>query len=243
MLELVDIWYEVEGKTILREINARFEEKKVYSILGTNGAGKSTLAYLIMGLEGYRPTRGKILLDGEDITNLSVTERARRGITLMWQEPARFTGIKIRDYLTLGGKRKVSEDELERALETVGLNPLLYLERNVDEKLSGGERKRVELASILLMKPRYTILDEPDSGIDIMSLEMIERVLSELVGAGGSVILVTHREEIALESDYAFLICYGTILKEGDPSTIVQFYKNSCDRCDHPNEPQEEMIE
>jgi Fe-S cluster assembly ATP-binding protein len=242
VLELIDVWYEVEGKAILKGINARFEKQRVYSILGTNGAGKSTLAYLIMGLEGYRPTRGKILLDGEDITDLSVTERAKRGITLMWQEPARFTGIKIRDYLTLGGRRKVSKEELERVLELVGLNPALYLERNVDEKLSGGERKRVELASILLMKPRYTILDEPDSGIDIMSLEMIEKVLSELVNAGGSVILVTHREEIALESDYAFLICHGSILKEGNPSEIVQFYKNSCDRCDHPNEPSGEMI-
>ncbi|PLV60157.1 ABC transporter ATP-binding protein [Thermotoga sp. KOL6] len=243
MLELVDVWYEVEGKAILKGIKAKFEEQKVYAILGTNGAGKSTLAYLIMGLEGYRPSRGKILLDGEDITDFSVTERARRGITLMWQEPSRFTGIKIKDYLTLGGRRPVPDEELYRVLRIVGLNPHLYLERYVDEKLSGGERKRVELASILLLKPRYTILDEPDSGIDIMSLEMIENVLSELVSNGGSVILVTHREEIALESDYAYLICHGAILKEGVPDDIVQFYKSSCDRCDHPNEPQKEMIE
>ncbi|MCD6551142.1 ABC transporter ATP-binding protein, partial [Thermotoga sp.] len=213
MLELVDVWYEVGENAILKGINARFDAQKVYSILGTNGAGKSTLAYLIMGLEGYKPTRGKILLNGEDITDLSVTERARKGLTLMWQEPVRFTGIKVKDYLTLGGKRRVSGEELSRVLEIVGLNPSLYLERSVDEKLSGGERKRVELASVLLMKPRYAILDEPDSGIDIMSLEMIERVLSEIVSSGGSVILVTHREEIALESDYAYLICHGTILK------------------------------
>lgn len=243
MLALVDVWYESDGKAILKNINMTFEPGKVYAILGTNGAGKSTLAYVIMGLEGYRPTRGRILLDGEDITDFPVTERAKRGITLMWQEPARFTGLKLKDYLTLGGKNKVSDEEIKRALEMVGLNPHLYLERLVDEKLSGGERKRVELASVILLKPKYVVLDEPDSGIDIMSVDMIDHVVEELAEKGSCVVLITHREEIALKADYSYLLCRGIVLKEGHPGEIVSFYKASCDRCDHPNEPTERIDE
>lgn len=224
-------------KYILKGINAAFEPGKVYSILGTNGAGKSSLAYLIMGINDYRPSSGKIVLDGEDITSLSVTERAKRGLTLLWQEPVRFQGLTVEQYLTLGGKIKVPADQIDSTLELVGLLPELYKSRMVDGLLSGGERKRVELASILLLKPKYAILDEPDSGIDIMSLSMIEEVVQYIVKNGGTVIVITHREEIAKISQEAYLLCSGSIFAHGLPSKIIEYYKNKCDGCSHANIP------
>ena len=241
MLELREVDFEVEGKKILRKITMRFEEGKKYSILGMNGAGKSTIAYIIMGLEGYKPTSGRVYLDGQDITDLPVSERARRGITLLWQEPARFKGLTVKDYLTLGGKLSLKKEEMIQALELVGLSPLLYLNRAVDESLSGGERKRIELASVLLLKPRYAVLDEPDSGIDIMSLDMIKDVINWLSSYGGTPILITHREEVALETDESYLVCNGIILKKGRSQELVEYYRETCDRCDHINIPIEKV--
>ncbi|MEJ5229988.1 MAG: ABC transporter ATP-binding protein [Pseudothermotoga sp.] len=229
-------------KEILKDISAVFNSGKIYAILGTNGAGKSSLAYTLMGVNDYRPTSGKILLDDEDITDLSVTERAKRGITLLWQEPVRFQGLTVEQYLTLGGRIKATREELESILELVGLSGKLYLNRMVDGLLSGGERKRVELASVLLLRPRYAILDEPDSGIDIMSLSMIERVMEHIVKNNGSVILITHREEIARTSDEAYLLCNGSILVHGSPDKIIEYYKNRCDNCSHANEPTVEEV-
>ena len=243
MLELIDIGFEVEGKKILRKITMKFEEGKKYSILGMNGAGKSTIAYVIMGLEGYKPTAGKIYLDGEDITDLPVSERAKRGITLLWQEPARFRGLTVKDYLTLGGKLSIKKDEIAQILELVGLSPLLYMNRTVDESLSGGERKRIELASVLLLEPRYAILDEPDSGIDIMSLDMIKNVIDWIFDHGGTPILITHREEVALETDESYLVCRGIILKRGKSKDLVEYYRTTCDKCDHINLPVENKVE
>lgn len=229
-------------KEILRDINVAFNTGKVYAILGTNGAGKSSLAYVLMGVNDYKPTSGKIFLDGEDITDLSVTERAKRGITLLWQEPVRFQGLSVEQYLTLGGKIRASREELESILELVGLSGKLYLHRMVDGLLSGGERKRVELASVLLLKPRYAILDEPDSGIDIMSLSMIEKVMEHIVEGNGSVILITHREEIARIAHEAYLLCNGSILASGSPDKIIEYYKNKCDNCSHANLPAVEEV-
>lgn len=241
MLELKDVDFEVKGKKILKKISMRFEEGRKYSILGMNGAGKSTIAYIIMGLEGYRPTSGKIYLDNEDITDLSVSERAKKGITLLWQEPARFRGLTVKDYLTLGGKLNLKKEEITQVLELVGLSPLFYMNRTVDESLSGGERKRIELASVLLLKPRYAILDEPDSGIDIMSLDMIKNVINWITEHGGTTILITHREEVALETHESYLICNGIILKKGKSKEIVEYYRTMCDKCDHVNLPIEKV--
>ncbi|HEY8542434.1 MAG TPA: ATP-binding cassette domain-containing protein, partial [Pseudothermotoga sp.] len=209
-----------DEKYILKNINAVFQMSKIYTILGTNGAGKSSLAYLIMGINDYKPSTGKILLDGEDITNLSITDKAKKGLTLLWQEPVRFQGLTIEQYLTLGGKLKISNDQIDFVLDFVGLSPELYKHRMVDGLLSGGERKRVELASVLLLNPRYAILDEPDSGIDIMSLSMIEKVIEYIVKNKGTVIVITHREEIAKISQEAYLLCNGSILAQGSPDKI-----------------------
>lgn len=237
MLVLKDVTYRTLNKEILKTLNMEFLPGTKYVILGTNGAGKSTIGYVIMGLEGYKPSEGRIFLDGRDITDLSVTERAKLGITLMWQEPARFDGITVETYLTLGGRLGVSKSEVQEALEFVGLDPALYLNRMVDKTLSGGERKRVELASLLLLKPRYAILDEPDSGIDLMSLDMINNVINYIVQYGGTPIVITHREEMAYNTEYGYLICAGMILKSGKTQDVIADFRGTCEVCKHPNLP------
>lgn len=237
MLELRNVSHEVSGKKILNNISMKFISGRKYAILGTNGAGKSTIGYVMMGLDGYKPTSGQIFLNGNDITNFNVFERAKAGITLMWQEPARYDGLTIYTYLTLGGKLDVTKDEVEEALEKVGLSPKIYLNRFVDKSLSGGERKRVELASIILLKPKFVILDEPDSGIDLMSLDMINQVIDFIADYGGTPIVITHREEMAYNTEEAYLLCAGKILANGETKQVIQIFKNICDTCDHPNSP------
>ncbi len=235
MLEVKNLHLKMQEKEIIKGISMKFENGKKYGILGTNGAGKSSIAYVLMGREDYSPTKGDILIDDQSILNLSINERAKLGLTLLWQEPARFTGINIKNYLTLGGRIKASREEIEEVMEFVKLSPKIYLSRSVDKSLSGGERKRIEMASILLLKPKYAILDEPDSGIDIMSLELINDLMNKITSWGGTVIVITHREEIAKNTDNIYLICDGKILKEGKPSEMISYFKNSCDNCDHTN--------
>ncbi|HEW91674.1 MAG TPA: ATP-binding cassette domain-containing protein [Thermotogaceae bacterium] len=238
MLELIDIKLERENRKVLKGISAKFEDRKIYAILGNNGVGKSTLAYIIMGLESYRDHEGEIIFDGKKINEKSVSERAKLGITLVWQEPARFEGLTVKEYLTLGSKKRFSEMELLEALRIVGLSGD-YLYRFADNSLSGGERKRIELASILLLNPKFVVLDEPDSGIDIISTNMIEEVLRKLKNAGATLLVITHREEIAKMADEAYLMCDGEFLESGTVDKIIEFYKSHCDNCNHINKPEE----
>jgi Fe-S cluster assembly ATP-binding protein len=194
----------------------------VHALLGTNGTGKSTLAYLIMGCEGYGHAGGKVLFQGEDVAGFPIHERARRGISLAWQEPVRFEGITVRDYLTLKNG-KIDPSEL---LELVGLQPGSYLGRMVDRKLSGGERKRIELASILALGPLLAVLDEPDSGIDMLSTQDIINVITRFKQKGSAVLLITHREEIARIADRASQLCKGRIVCTGSPEKVAEFYKS-----------------
>jgi len=229
MLCLRNVEYSQNGRRILRSINMTFRDGMSYSILGPNGAGKSTIARILMG--ELRPTSGQVLLDGEDVTGLNVTERAKRGISMAWQEPARYDGITVRNYLTLGGKLKIGEEEIREVLELVGLPYERYAHRFVDKSLSGGERKRVELASLLLLKPRYAILDEPDSGLDITAGELIDRVLDSFRKCGTTVILITHHEGIALKTDFAYFVCGGRIVRKGFSQEVVDYYRKTCRRC------------
>jgi len=242
MLELKDIGFITEdGNTIIESLNYNFEKGKSYAILGNNGVGKSTLAKIIMGLENYyKNHKGKIYFLDEDITDKSVDERARMGLTLAWQEPARFINMSVTDYITLGGKIKLTREEIKHYLSMVGLGEK-YIKRNVDKTLSGGERKRIELASIMALKPKLVVFDEPDSGIDMMSNKMIEDIFNELKNNGSTVITITHREEIAMLADRALLLCHGTIHNEGEPSYIGKIYKQLCDVCNHINSPEKDM--
>jgi Fe-S cluster assembly ATP-binding protein len=243
MLKLEGIALSAGGKTILHDVNLHIREAEIHSILGANGTGKSTLAAVIMGLSGYKPTAGRIFFRGEDITDLPVWERARRGITLAWQEPARFEGLTVAEYLDLarrhGGNGDLSPAE---CLRKVGLPPEKYLRRAVDATLSGGERRRVELASVLAMRPKLAILDEPDSGIDPLAIENIVDVIRTLARQGAAVLLITHHESVAAIADRASSLCGGTILKTGDPAAIARFYRNHCLECLHVNEPKAEEV-
>jgi Fe-S cluster assembly ATP-binding protein len=265
MLEIKNLRLTLNGHPILQGINLEVKRGEIHTILGVNGAGKSSLAYCLMGSEDYRPQEGRIRFLGNDITNLSISHRARMGLTLAWQESARFEGLSAREYLSLGtrpvrnnpaplskgrsGYKKVrgASDEHRRisngvknredskrithALESVALNPKEFLGRAVDKTLSGGERKRIELASVIAMKPKLAILDEPDSGIDMLSLDDILNVIKKMRKEGSTILLITHREEMASISDRASLMCDGLIVKTGRPKEEMNYFKLHCKPC------------
>lgn len=228
LLEVQDLEYRAGARPIIRHLSLDIQDGEVHALLGTNGTGKSTLAYLLMGCERYRPTGGRILFAGELINSLPIFERARRGIALAWQEPARFEGLSVRRYLDL------HQRGLDPApfLEKVGMNPALYLDRQLDRTLSGGERKRIELVSILALRPRLAILDEPDSGIDMLSTGGIRDVIHSFREFGAA-LLITHREEIARMADRASQICDGRIVFCGPPQEVIDHYRGRrCIVCD-----------
>ncbi|MHB8121075.1 MAG: ATP-binding cassette domain-containing protein [Desulfuromonadaceae bacterium] len=228
LLELHNIRFTATNREILAGLTLAIAAGEVHALLGTNGTGKSTLANMIMGCRGYHPQSGEIFFAGTLINALEIHERARLGICMAWQEPARFEGLRVRDYLSLG----VAVETPEAALMLTGLDPALYLERMVDRSLSGGERKRIELASVLALRPKLAILDEPDSGIDMLSTEDIIRVLDNLRNGGGAVLLITHRDEIAAAADRASQICGGRIVSSGSPGQVAADFKSrKCISC------------
>ena len=241
MLTLNHVKYEINEAPILRDINLHIERDEIHAVLGQNGTGKTTLGSMLMGLNGYTPLSGEILFEGQEITNLSITERSELGLTLGWQRPVSFEGVSVEQYLQISA-RKTGLDYKE-GLRLVGLEPNRYLHRNLDNKLSGGERKRIELAAIWAMRPKMAILDEPDSGIDVISLERIADVIRKIHRAGTTVILITHREEIATIAHRASSLCAGTILKTGAPSDIIYFYRSHCKECDHVNIVRKEELD
>jgi len=229
LLEIKNLTYTAGNKKILDEFSLSIEASEVHALLGTNGTGKSTLAYLIMGCDGYRPSSGEIVFEKKVINTLKIHERAQLGITMAWQEPVRFEGISVKDYLAL--KNENANPRL--CLEMVGLHPEIYLHRMVDKSLSGGERKRIELASILALHPKLAILDEPDSGIDMLSTNDIINVINVFKKNGSSVLLITHREEISLIADRASQMCKGKIVCSGTPVKVADYYKSrKCLVCD-----------
>lgn len=242
MLEVTNLTLQKNDRPILKEIHLTFHQGEIHSLLGRNGTGKSTMAYAIMGLPEYRLTSGKIEWNGKDITKKSVSERAKSGITLAWQEPARFEGLTVREYLGISKRANSNNLSIEECLQRVGLDPAGYLDRQVDETLSGGERKRIELAAVLAMQPKLAILDEPDSGIDALSIDFIKQVIRTLVQHGSTILLITHQEEVAEMADRTSVLCGGQLLKTGSPEEIARFFRNHCQPCSHVNEPQDEVI-
>ncbi len=222
LLKITGLTCEAGDKKILDDFFMTIEASEVHALLGTNGTGKSTLAYLVMGCEGYRPSSGDMVFQGNVINDLRIHERAKLGITMAWQEPVRFEGISVRDYLAL----KHKDTDPSQYLEMVGLHPELYLHRMVDKSLSGGERKRIELASILALHPKLAILDEPDSGIDMLSTQDIVNVINAFKKHGSSVLLITHREEIVIIADKASQICNGKVVCSGSPAKVAEYYKS-----------------
>ena len=227
LLQVDDLSLRRGGREILRSVNLSVHIGEVHALLGLNGSGKSSLAYALMGCAGYTPDAGHIVFDGRDIIGLSISERAQLGITLAWQEPARFEGLPVGQYVQLGapdaGRECISE-----ALEAVALPTKVYARRVVDQTLSGGERKRVELAAVFAMRPRLAILDEPDSGIDTLSLGDIGTLIRRMAQEGTTVLLITHREELASAADTASLMCQGTIVWSGAAEEAQRYYGSRC---------------
>jgi len=240
MLVVENLRLALNGKPIINDLSLHVGKGEIHGILGENGTGKTTIAYLIMGANNYKPTAGRILFEGQDIANLSVSQRAKKGITLAWQEPARVEGLTVRDYLTLSGNHH-KINQIERHLWMVGMEPGQYLDRDIDATLSGGERKRIELASVLAMRPKLAILDEPDSGIDIVALPLILNGIVEMNRQGSSVLLITHSERVAEIAHRVSILCAGTIIRTGIPSATSQWFKDNCMICPHINEPADEI--
>jgi Fe-S cluster assembly ATP-binding protein len=227
LLKAQDLSVQRPGAEVLRDVNLTVQRAEVHALLGLNGSGKTSLALTLMGISGYEPERGRVLFDGRDITGLSVTKRARLGLTLAWQEPARFEGLPVADYLALGMKEPTRE-RIEEALTAVALSPVAYLGREVNSALSGGERKRIELAAIYAMRPRLAILDEPDSGIDVLCLEDIMTLIRRMADEGTAVLLITHRDEMAEAADSASLMCGGAIINTGTPAEVREYFAQRC---------------
>ena len=234
LLTVNDVKLTIDGRPILKGVNLVVNEGEIHAVLGPNGAGKSTLASLIMGINDLKePDSGEIIFQDKLINGLEITERAKLGITLAWQEPARFEGITVEEYLKLSGRNNPELDVVE-CLELVGLD-CSYLNRFVDDTLSGGERKRVELASVLAMRPKLAVLDEPDSGIDFASMEDIANMIKTMRDRGTTVLMITHREEIAEIADRATLMCDGKVVQTGNPKDVGQKFKTMCVKCEVRN--------
>ena len=231
ILQVEGLHLERGGQEILRGVDLAVAPGQVYGLLGRNGSGKSSLAYTLMGCAGYTPSRGRILFNGQEITTLPITDRARLGLTLAWQDPARFEGLKVADYLRLGMKDP-SREQMEEALAAVALSPSAYLGRTVNDALSGGERKRIELAAVYAMQPKLAILDEPDSGIDVLSLDDIAGLIRRLAERGTAVLLITHRDEMVPVADVAALMCEGEVVRVGEPAEVRHHYARRCRPCE-----------
>ncbi len=232
LLEVRDLRLALDGQPILSGLSMSVREGTVHALVGPNGAGKSTLAYALMGLPGYSPQGGEIVFAGRRLDGVPVDERARLGLSLAWQEPARFEGLTVRQFL-LAGARRGDEASLREALRKVALAPDLYLDRFVDEGLSGGERKRVELASIVVMEPRLLIADEPDSGIDVEALGHMFELFDSLRAGRATVLLVTHSAEVMKHADTATLVCCGRTIEEGPAARIGRYFTSRCIPCPH----------
>ena len=215
------------GSVILQDVNLKVYPGEIHALLGLNGSGKSSLAYTIMNCDGYQPDTGRIIFDNHDLAELSITERAKLGITLAWQEPARFEGIPIGKLVSLGQKES-DREQVVSALESVSMPAKFYGYRAADQTLSGGERKRVELAAVRTMRPRLAILDEPDSGIDVLTLGDIAMLIRRMALEGTAVLLITHRDEIVETADAASIMCAGTVIFSGTAIQAQRYFTTRC---------------
>ncbi len=214
MLELKNICYIVENeKEILKDINLTIDDGFT-AITGPNGGGKSTLAKIIAGI--ITPTSGQIILDGEDITGLNITERARKGVSFAFQQPVRFKGLTVKDLLTLAAGKNTSISEACDILSSVGLCARDYINREVNASLSGGELKRIEIAMIIARQTKLSIFDEPEAGIDLWSFNSLIKVFENMhEKVHGSIVIISHQERILKTADRIVVLGGGKILKEG----------------------------
>ncbi len=220
-------------KNILDNVNLEIGKNEIHCLLGKNGSGKTTLAYALMGINKDLIQSGKIVFLKKIITKKAIHERAKLGLTLAFQEPARFEGLLVKDFLSISNNKK-SKKDLEKTLELLDLDKKI-LNRKLNEKLSGGERKRIELASVVLMRPKLMILDEPDASLDIIVYnELYDLLLKIKNELKCSILLITHREEAGLIADRATLVERGKTIVSGKFRAVMLEYckrskvKNKC---------------
>lgn len=223
MLELRHISYEVDdaqgNKEILNDINLVFD-KRFTAITGPNGGGKSTLAKVIAGI--IEPTEGEILFDGTDITKMSVTERARAGISYAFQQPVRFKGLTVKDLITLAAGKELSTTQACHYLSEVGLCARDYVNREVNASLSGGELKRIEIAMIIARGTKLSVFDEPEAGIDLWSFQSLIQVFERMYEkTNGNIIIISHQERILNIADEIVVIAGGQVTKTGRKEEIL----------------------
>lgn len=223
MLELKNICFAAEDNSkeieILKDVSVKIEERFV-AVTGPNGSGKSTLAKIVAGI--LQPTSGQILLDGVDITDLSITERANMGISFAFQQPVRFKGITVKDLLSIAAGKNTTMAEICDMLSEVGLCARDYVNREVNASLSGGELKRIEIAMIMARKTKVSIFDEPEAGIDLWSFQNLIRVFEKMYEAtNGSILIISHQERILNIADKIILLADGEIKQVGTKDEIM----------------------
>lgn len=220
MLKLKNICFERDNKKILDNINLTIDTDKFVVITGPNGSGKSTLAKIIMGIE--KPDSGKILLEGQDITELSINERAKLGVAFAFQQPVRFKGITVYDLLKLSSEKEINKAEACEILSKVGLCAKEYVDREINSSLSGGELKRIEIATVAVRKSKFTIFDEPEAGIDLWSFQSLIKVFEDMRKiVKGTTLIISHQERILNIADEVILLKQGKVEKRGSKEELL----------------------
>ncbi len=224
MLDIQGLSLEVQGEKeveILKDIDLNLLDKKLYTVTGPNGGGKSSLAKIIMGI--YKPTSGKILLDGQDITDMPISERARLGIGYAFQHPPRFKGIKVKELLQMSALNNPEKVNLCDLLYDVGLCARNYLNRDVDASLSGGEMKRIEIATVLARSLKLAVFDEPEAGIDLWSFQKLAETFSNIhTKYNTTIVIISHQERILELSDEIILMANGKVQEKDDKDEILK---------------------
>lgn len=233
MLELKNVSYYAEDgevkKEILKNVSLEISERFV-AITGPNGGGKSTLAKIIAGI--YKPSEGRIFLDGEDITELGITERAKKGVSFAFQQPVRFKGITVLDLITLATGRKIGISEACEYLSEVGLCAREYINREVNASLSGGELKRIEIATVLARETKLSVFDEPEAGIDLWSFNSLINVFENMhEKIKGSILIISHQERILNIADKIVVIANGKIDNVGTKEEILPSLLGDASAC------------
>ena len=230
MLELKNICFSADGKQILNNVNLTIDDRKFIVITGPNGSGKSTLAKIIAGI--VTPDSGQIILDGQDITNMNITERAQAGISFAFQQPVRFKGVTVKDLITLASGQELSTAAACQYLAEVGMCAKDYIDREVNSSLSGGELKRIEIATVMARKTKLTLFDEPEAGIDLWSfknlIDVFEKMHEEIQG---SIMIISHQERILNIADEIIVIAGGQIEKVGTKDEILPELLNVAGTC------------
>ena len=220
MLELKNISFSADGKQILKNINLVIDDAKFVVITGPNGGGKSTLAKVIAGI--ITPDSGQILLDGQDITDWSITDRARAGVSFAFQQPVRLKGVTVKDLITLASGKDISTAAACDYLAQVGLCAKDYIDREVNASLSGGELKRIEIATVMARKTKLTLFDEPEAGIDLWSfknlIDVFEKMHDEIQA---SIMIISHQERILNIADQVVVISNGEIAQIGTKEEVL----------------------